>query len=749
MNPKWKEYRMLDNEGLPVNPDRNEQIYTGDFQRIGSAALAQYLSEEPMYAQSDLPPSTPSESAQHNTLESLPDPQSETARKSAEQFIRRYGRLFGLFARDGSLNYEPNPNASTFSFDAKNFKIEAPTSWFANPEYTEDELQFANYHELAHFIDMRKNPEAYLKNFEEMEKEAGVLAKKYHASHPDTQLSQVEDFYYRELHSLYNVLDDICVNNLVLQRNRFFDSGDGRGAIDALYKDKLGFGEADLTSQPLHRQMIFSLLRDEMIGDTCGKSIVDERVSTILDAPKCLGKSIRDLINLELKPIHGTLVDPKKRYDTIRAIIQPKYLELLKVSLDEQEQSQSQSDGQGQSENQSQGSQSQEVREQNSQNQGQTQSESQGQNDFDPFNDKNNPLQDRDLLDKGENAEQTIKDILEGFKEAKKIDEMSSEEREKYLGDKARKEFDESHGITEKEREESDRIKSKIGESRREMRRFWHGLIGKSIEYRQAVIHRQKKGRLNVSEYVRKYPQTVESERQGNIRNLEVYDRMGLEREVVDQPEAIDITLLVDCSGSMDRQKVEAAKEAAALLMWSIKDFNDELDTTRRDTKSKLRANTELIVFGSDFEEKKPFNRNKNKLDNDADIIKSISAIKNNRGGTNDAAPLADINARLTAEERSKIKSKKLKKIIMEITDGEPNDARSTSAQVQQLANEGVLMIGFQIGEVSQHDHDTFDSIWNTGDTSNKKGIYIGKDVSKLPERLISALANSLNNIII
>ena len=118
-------------------------------------------------------------------------------------------------------------------------------------------------------------------------------------------------------------------------------------------------------------------------------------------------------------------------------------------------------------------------------------------------------------------------------------------------------------------------------------------------------------------------------------------------------------------------------------------------------------------------------------------------------GGTDDAAPLADINARLTAEERSKIKSKKLKKIIMEITDGEPNDARSTSAQVQQLANEGVLMIGFQIGEVSQHDHDTFDSIWNTGDTSNKKGIYIGKDVSKLPERLISALANSLNNIII
>ena len=106
----------------------------------------------------------------------------------------------------------------------------------------------------------------------------------------------------------------------------------------------------------------------------------------------------------------------------------------------------------------------QEQKQSNADNQDQNQN--QGQNgdssDFDPFNDKNNPAQDRDLLDRGENSEQTIKDILKSFKEAKDIDKMSPEERNDYLNKKAQKEFDESHNITENERKESDRIKNKI-----------------------------------------------------------------------------------------------------------------------------------------------------------------------------------------------------------------------------------------------------------------------------------------------
>ena len=103
--------------------------------------------------------------------------------KIAESFIRRHGPMFSAFAKDGSLNYVPSTTAKSFAFYPKECRIEAPISWFANPEYTEEELEFANYHELAHFIDMRKNPEAYLKNFQEIKKDAEKLAKKYCVLH--------------------------------------------------------------------------------------------------------------------------------------------------------------------------------------------------------------------------------------------------------------------------------------------------------------------------------------------------------------------------------------------------------------------------------------------------------------------------------------------------------------------------------------------------------------------------------------
>lgn len=683
---------------------------------IGSAALAQHLSE-----------GTSNNTTETNdgASERATNPDLESDKKLAKQFIRRHGRLFSVFARDSSLNFVPNPNAETFSFHPKEFKIEAPVSWFANPEYTENELQFANYHELAHFMDMRKNPDAYLENFKQMEKDAESLTQKYHASHPDTQLESVKRFYYDELHGLYNVMDDIYVNNVVLDHNHFFDTGDGKAAVVSLYRDKLGFGKADLTGLPLHHQMIYSLLRDEMIGDVEGKSIVDERVQIVLNKKKLGKRRILDLIDTDLKPIRGALVDPAKRYNIIRTLIQPEFLALLEASLNDQEHKQNQNQNQEQDQNQEQ---NQEIE----------------ASDFDPFGDKDNLRKDRDLLDKGDNARQITESILESFKEADKIDKMSREERDKYLADKAIKEFDDAHGITETQRKESERIEKNIKSARKEMRKFWRGLIGKSIEYRQAIIHRQKRGRLNIPEYSRQYPQVIESEQTGNLRELEVYDRLGLEREIVDQPEQIDVSLLVDCSGSMDKQKIQAAKEAAALLMWSIKDFNDELEIAN----SKLRANTEVITFGSDFKTEKPFNYNKSASDNDADIIKSISTIDNNRGGTDDESPLVAIGSTITSEDKVRLQNKKLKKIIIEITDGSPDNPNATSTQVRKLAKEGVLMIGFQVGEVREGERQIFDAIWSNGD-DNIKGIRIGRNVSELPMRLIQALSDSLNDILI
>lgn len=670
----------------------------------------------------------------------------------ANSFLRQHGRELALFSKDSKLIFTPSTSAKTFAFYPKELKVEAPLSWFASEKYNDDELSFANHHEIAHFIDMRKNPDAYLKNFEYMRQKSDELAEGYLKKHPDrANFDAVKNFYHREIHSLYNVLDDIYVNNLVLQRNKFFDVGDGRDDIESLY-EKSGYEEADQTKQPLHRQMIFSLLRDEMLGRTHDKSIVDEKVEEVLGKKK-LGKTMREIIDMELKPRQGILVDPEERYKKIRALIEPEYLKLLEVALEEQEEKDKQ-EQRGE-----QGEQGEDGDEEQRGEQGeQGENSEQNEGEFNPFSEKQGEQKTPNILDHGENDDQTMKDMLDAMKEADKVDKMSPEEREKYLDEKRTREFDERHDISKHERAENDRIKTEIAKSRKEMRKFWERLIGKSIEYRQTRIQNQRRGRLNVRSFIDKYPDIIDAQQKGGLRDLEIYDKPGLERLVVDQPETIDVTLLVDCSGSMDSSKVEAAKKASALLMYSIKDFNDELEKTRRETHSKLRANTEVIRFGRDFDDDgdedrrrlKKFDRGSRYDDNDASIIKSVASIDNNRGSTDDAAPLGDILSRLTSDERARIQQGKLKKIVFEITDGEPNEPSLTAERLNELAKAGVIVVGFQIGDVDEGERKTFQEIWNSGQKSeNKQGVFIGSEIDKLPSSLMGALADSLNNIVI
>ncbi len=644
----------------------------------------------------------------------------------ARSFIRRHGSMLSLFAKDSSLRFVPSENADTFAFYPKEFKVEVPLSWFANEKYTEDELDFANHHEIAHFIDMRKNPQAFIDGFENMEQEARRLANDYLASHPNSaSFDAVKNFFYREIHSLYNCLDDIYVNNVVFARNPFFDRGDGREAVRSLY-EKIGFSEANLTEQPLHHQFIYALLRDEMLGDTHGESIVDSRVEAVFRKKK-LGVSLRSLIDSKLKPRGGILKDPGERYIIIQTLILPEYLDLLTVALDEQ-QKKIQNTESGQSD------------------------------DFNPFHEEDDSRASTDILDHGENSEQTTKDVLRSFKEADDVSQMSPDERAEYQRKKGMREFDQEHGITNEQRRINEQIKLEIEDARRKMRGFWRRLIGKSIEYRPTLIKRQRRGRLSIESFIRDYSEIINSQRNGNLRSLEIYERNGVERRIVDQPESIEITLLVDCSGSMDDSKVRAARKAAALLMYSIKDFNGELEAKRRETRSKLKVDTEVIVFGSDYEETKSFDRANDRDTNDAEIIKTISIIDGNRNRTDNESPLGSILSKLTTEMKSRIKKKKLKKIVFEITDGMPDDYRKvnnassckTAERLSQLAGEGVIVIGFQIGNVNDREREAFEWIWNgQGENPNKKGIFIGSDISKLPDSLMSSLSEQLNDIVI
>lgn len=656
---------------------------------------------------------------------------SEESLRKVNSFIKRNGRLLSIFSRDASLKFVPSKNAETFSFNASDYSINVPIKWFENDNYTEDELLFANYHERAHFIDMRENPEAYLDNFSQMEQDADKLSASYCKKHPGSNPESLKSYYYKELHTLYNCLDDIYVNKLVKQRVPFFQNGDGTKAVISLY-DKAGFTDADLRGQPPHTQFAFSLLRDAMLSEEKGKSIVDEDVEKALNT-KIIGKDIRQSVHEQLEPSKGILVNPLDRYTFIRRGIQPIYIRLLEEYLDNNNANPPKPNP-----NKSQTSGEQEA----SNDDGETNNNDNSTGDTE---DSNNIAEKYGRSILGEGANDDIKkQVLDKFTEDDMVKKMSSEERAQYEKQKAIAKFDASHDITKEERRIDTETKNKIEKPRNEMRSFWKRLVGKSINYRRELVSGQRRGRPNINSVIRKYPDIEDASRQGNMRELEIYDRYEMKREVVDQPEEIEITLLVDCSGSMGGYREECARRAAALLMYSVKDFNDEIEATRRQTHSNLRVYTQVIKFGSTYDEIKKFDKKKSKDDTDASIIKSLAKIDSELGSTDDATPLEDINNSITANDINRIKSKKLKKIIFEITDGISDDSVRTAQNIHALTEKGVTMVGFQIGDTSERDRATFDEIWK-GDN----GIFIGEDVSSLPKKLIEKLADSLGDIII
>ena len=689
--------------------------------------------------------------------------ESKPSDSDIHSFMRQHGRDLSVFAGDASLNYKIHntPGINTAYFNPKEVSINIPESWLSNPEYNQPQLKWIQYHELGHFIDMRKNPEVFLDNFKKMEQDAERLTRDIIARHPNVDKNKLKGYIYEAIHSLYNRLDDIYVNNLVGIRSPNYRNGEYAKDVSKLYIDKLGYSETDISEIPPHEQFSIALLQDEMVGDVIGRAHVSDKVEAVL-AKKILGRNIREIVDQKLKPTPNRPVDPKDRYNLIRAVIQPEYYKLMMDFIEEKlyeeenmnfNQQDQESDSQG---SESQDSQdSQQDQESDSQESQQTKNHSHQADKDRKSSDQMDADTKADFLDYYEENkdseisidEETVRQILEFFAEQQKIDAMSPKEREDYLSKKQQEQFDEENNISSRERDIYESVKARIDKPRKEMRNFWKNLIGKSIEYESRRVDQQRRGKLNINDFIDNYAQITESQKRGDNREMNIYSRSELEAIPVEKPEKIEISLVVDGSGSMEGDKIKVARATAELLMLSIKDFNDYLNQTRRQTKSKLRADTEVFVFGSDFEKVKSFSEGKNVNIEEADIIKSISKINNEYGFTADYNPLNYSSATINKDQRHKISQQKLKKIVFHITDGGSDDPQEAQLAVSRLIDEGVLTFAFQIGEVNSCERAEFEYVWNSQPNGLKMGMYIGENIASLPLELSKKLTEALKGI--
>lgn len=241
----------------------------------------------------------------------------------------------------------------------------------------------------------------------------------------------------------------------------------------------------------------------------------------------------------------------------------------------------------------------------------------------------------------------------------------------------------ESYGISKKDIELFNFYLDKTKKQRKEMGDFWRKLIGSAKKEVNVKRNRQARGKLNVNDLIYNYPDFVEAEQKGNYKDFKIFDKNFLESQNKLLPEKIEISFLIDNSGYMNKEKIEATRKTLAATLLSIKDFNNYLQAEAKKTNQKIEVLTETWFFGKnhykikDFKDKKDLEKSK--------IIYSLVKVDASDGTTDDAACLRELYRDIDDENKRRIKSKKEYKIIFEITDGASTFPGSTKNIVKDI----------------------------------------------------------------
>lgn len=704
----------------------------------------------------------------------------EQKKKEAQEYIEQNSANLAMFTGDSSLKYIPS---NGFCYYPETNEIHLDLSFFIEKGYSSEQILWALYHEGSHFRDKRENPEAFLKNFENI-RETGkkeissILEKKYRdkfvKTHPEMMdnitkqrpidkkkpekgtMSSLDAVSYQKMHRLYNILDDIYVNDVVRNRAQKYASGDGAKQTENLYK-KL-FSKNDYTTIPRHLSFDL-LLRGEMVSDE--KHILHPDAQKAFKEFSFLGKDLQTIIQEELKYQKKGQSDPEKRYKLIKQTIEPIYLDLLKQDLEEvdPELPQKQKSGAGEDKGeQGDGGENDESGE-NGKNQDDKNKEGDGDynpNDLDPFADQTPEIPGHP--DSDENGQDIFDEINKdlGFindaKERKDDKDMTPKER-KEKNDKIKKDkFDKEFEINPEIRKLYDKRMKQIEPYRNEMMQFWKSLIyGRGKEY--AVNHiPSTKGKFNTGRFIKDYAENEEKIRSGKAGEINSFDKKEFKEIPVNKPELIKVRVIGDISGSMSNgNRMKILQQSMLLLLSSIDNFNKYLDLSRQQNKSKLKADTEAWYYNHGSKKIKEFSNNKKIKQNQADIINIFKYLQKATGGNDEYLILKKINDSITKEEQKNNKLEKTLEIVFFITDGGMGKGGNHSIdeiaeQVTAMTKKGIIPVGFQIGSDSESEKQIFDKVFNENQ-KNSHGIFIGSQIKKLPKELIEQMKKLLKSV--
>ncbi|GAA4295490.1 VWA domain-containing protein [Anaerocolumna aminovalerica] len=634
----------------------------------------------------------------------------EESKRHCEEFLQKEQRSLATFTGDSGLMYIPDPKLQRFLLDPSKGVLYLPLESFLDRELDENQIMWHIYYELALYADWKKQAKKYRNRKNDWQKEIDhmtnyVLArikKEGLVNDPAYQSKVISNYVRKEILDFLYLLDKLTAFLRVLQMCPIYRDEENFEKI-VYYMKQTGRTMESISQMPRHRAFANSFLMIELYK---AEPKIEECIENPFDK-KIFSQPLIDYIHTQLvRQINNNrgIID---RDPFIRSFIFPTFEQLWKQEIDEMIFYKSK----GQEEELIKGS----------------------KNSFEPS-------KSDEIPDSLESTQEEVEKILE---EMQNQQDQSSESIQNTLQGKVDLEV---YGISQSDQQLFQFYSNKMKPEREQMRQFWKKLIGDAKKEISVKKEDQVNGKLDIDSFINTYPDFVEAEKKGNYKNLPIFNKYLLETQADVLPERIEISFVIDNSGSMDASKIEAARKALAVTLLSIDDFNGYLKGNAELLNQKVEVLSETWFFGSKYYNVKDFNHKNLKEKEKSDIIRSIVKLDATGGATDDASCLREISNNITSLQERELKKGKQIKIVFEITDGASSFPGTAKEAVQELLYKHVEVYAFQIGKNSETNEKIFNFVWNEG-YKQPHGVIIGEQVEKLPKELLKAVRKNMQSI--
>ncbi|NFV12825.1 VWA domain-containing protein [Clostridium sporogenes] len=634
----------------------------------------------------------------------------EQSKKHCEEFLQKEQRSLATFTGDSSLMYIPDSKLQRFILDSSKGVLYLPLESFLDRKLDDNQIMWHIYYELALYSDWKKQTKKYLDRKKDWQKEIDHMTSyimnriKKEGLENDLayQPKVISNYVRKEIFDFLHLLDKQVSFLRVLQMCPIYRDKENFEKI-VLYMKKTGKTVESISQMPRHRAFansffIIELYKIEPKIEECALNPFDRKI---------FNQPFFDFIHYQLVRQINKNQGIVKRDPFIRSFIFPTFQQLWKQEIDEMMFYKSK----GQKEEQVKGNEN-------------------------PFEQSESD----EVPDSLESTQEEVKKILEEMIDQQ--DQISESVQNAMQG----KINLEAYGISQSDQQLFQFYSNKMKLEREQMGQFWKKLIGDAKKEVSVKKDGQIKGKLDVDSFIRFYPDFIEAEKKGNYKNLPIFNRYLLETQADILPERIEISFVIDNSGSMNPSKIEAARKALAVTLLSIDDFNGYLKSNAEQLNQKVEVLSETWFFGSKYYNVKEFNDKNVKEKEKSDIIRSIVKLDATDGATDDASCFREISNRITSIQESELKKGKQIKIVFEITDGASSFPGSAKEAVQELLSKNVEVYAFQIGKNSETNEKIFNFIWNEG-YKQPYGVMIGEQVERLPKELLKAVGKNMKSI--